>query len=383
MRVLYITHATDLAGANRSMLQMIVELSNNHGVAPFVVFPKISKDLNFNIKEACLKYHIPFLEHRMTNFKRHQSCTIVERIYYVILQFYVVICLLLKLWNKNFDLVHTNSSVNDTGCYLSMLFHLPHVWHLREFGEKDFGLVSCLGNWYEKWVYKHGGSFIAISNAVKNYYMTKIDPINIYTIYNGILPPDQKYISSHNRDIVNFCIVGRVERNKNQLEVLKAMSIILRKKLDATKFYLTIIGREEPSYKEELINYINSNNLVDFVKFLGPRNDVQYLLSNMDVGLMLSTSEAFGRSTIEYMMHGLAVIATDTGANCELVQSGVTGYTYPLGDANALSEIMEKFIEYPLLLKEISTRGMDFAIKYFTSTKNSNNVYNLYHNILG
>ena len=41
MKVLYITHCTDLSGANNSMIQMITELRDNHGIIPFIIYPKI------------------------------------------------------------------------------------------------------------------------------------------------------------------------------------------------------------------------------------------------------------------------------------------------------------------------------------------------------
>ena len=37
MRILYITHATDLGGANQSMLQMIKELRQNYDIEPVPV----------------------------------------------------------------------------------------------------------------------------------------------------------------------------------------------------------------------------------------------------------------------------------------------------------------------------------------------------------
>ena len=38
---------------------------------------------------------------------------------------------------------------------------------------------------------------------------------------------------------------------------------------------------------------------------------------------MLSKNEAFGRVTVEYMLQNLLVIATNTGANSELVIMGL------------------------------------------------------------
>ena len=41
MKICYVTHASNLTGANNSMLNLICELKNNEkDIEPFVIFPK-------------------------------------------------------------------------------------------------------------------------------------------------------------------------------------------------------------------------------------------------------------------------------------------------------------------------------------------------------
>lgn len=376
MKILYITHATDLAGANRSMLQMIKELRDNHDVEPFIVFPLIEKDLKHNIMDECLKNNIPFLQHRMTNFKRHEGFNLIEILYFIFVQAFVVLDLFFFFKRKNFDFIHTNSSVNDTGAYLSMLLGIPHVWHLREFGKEDFGLVSCLGTNYEKWIYKKCVYVIAISDVIKEHFSKVFEKKKIMRIYNGVVRKSVEYSSKHQSYMVNLCMVGRVEQNKNQFEALQAIEMLKNKGIK--NFHLTIVGAENPEYKKQLVDYASAKDLIDYVSFLGSINNVPEILSNMDIGLMLSSNEAFGRVTIEYMLQNLLVIASDRGANPELIRNGENGYLYKLGDPEDLSNRIEKVIQDRELLKAIATSGKSYAERYFLSTVNSNNVYQLY-----
>jgi glycosyltransferase involved in cell wall biosynthesis len=45
----------------------------------------------------------------------------------------------------------------------------------------------------------------------------------------------------------------------------------------------------------------------------------------MNIGLMCSRDEAFGRVTIEFMLHKMPVIASNSGANPELVINRING----------------------------------------------------------
>ena len=65
----------------------------------------------------------------------------------------------------------------------------------------------------------------------------------------------------------------------------------------------------------------------------------------MHIAVVASKSEAFGRVTIEAMLGGLVVVATDAGANSELIDNGKTGYLYPSGDYHKLYECIYKIQE--------------------------------------
>lgn len=376
MKVLYITHATDLSGANQSMLQMIRELKDNHGIQPFVICPHIYESKDRNIQTECNKIGIPCISHRMTNFKRRKT-SFFQKLYFVVFQSIYVLHLLWILRNKSFDIIHSNSSVTDTGAYLAYFKKTHHVWHLREFGKEDFGLTSCLGPKYEKFIYKKADVFIAISDAVKRVFSQVIDVRKLVRIYNGINPPESNNVSQHNNRVVKFCVVGRVDENKNQMEAIKACSLLIKEGI--TNFELIIIGRTEEKYEMYISDYIRKESLENNVKLLGQRYDVSQLLTSMDVGLMLSKAEAFGRVTIEYQLHNLAVIASDSGANSELIEDNKTGLLYRLGDVEALKKKMSLLISDPDKLKSIALSGYKNANSTFKSINNSNAVFDVYN----
>ena len=361
MRVLYITQTQDMPGADRSLLQLMKELRANHGVEPFVVKPRVKLSDAHTLRSECFENDIPFIIHKMSNFKRHEGCSWIEKLYFIMVHAYSVLTLLWKLRRERFDLIHSNTSVTDLGAYMSRSKGAPHIWHLREFGKEDLGLVSCLGEGYERWTYRRSERFIAISDVIKRAFLRVVDAERIVTIYNGILPPKENMDAVHEPGVLNVCMVGRIEPNKNQLEALKAIAQL--KEQGVPPIHLYFIGRiKDEAYHVQMQHFVAQHQLTDVVSFLGVRFDVPELLKKMDVGLMLSTSEAFGRVTVEFQMQNVAVVASDAGANAELIESGRTGFLYPLGQPESLAVADGRNVVTPLHLCGDGSR-IDFMFR--------------------
>lgn len=377
MRVLYITQTQDMSGAGRSLLQLMKELRANHGVEPFVVMPRVKLSDAHTLRSECIENDIPFIIHKMSNFKRHEGCSWIEKLYFIMVHAYSVLTLMWKLRRERFDLIHSNTSVTDLGAYVSRSKGAPHIWHLREFGKEDFGLVSCLGEGYERWTYRRSERFIAISDVIKRAFLRVVDAERIVTIYNGILPPKENMDAVHEPGVLNVCMVGRIEPNKNQLEALKAIAQL--KEQGVPPIHLYFIGRiKDEAYHVQMQQFIAQHQLTDVVSFLGVRFDVPELLKKMDVGLMLSTSEAFGRVTVEFQMQNVAVVASDAGANAELIESGRTGFLYPLGQPESLAACLKTLVCNRETLLRVAQNGKRNAMENFTSARNSEKIYKIY-----
>lgn len=71
------------------------------------------------------------------------------------------------------------------------------------------------------------------------------------------------------------------------------------------------------------------------------------LRKNMDVELVCSRAEAFGRVTAEAMLGGMSVIGSNTGGTVGLINHKKIGYLYSKSDINELAEYMKEFICNP------------------------------------
>ena len=118
------------------------------------------------------------------------------------------------------------------------------------------------------------------------------------------------------------------------------------------------------------------------VHFLGSIENLHERIGNYQIGLMCSRSEGFGRVTAEYMHGCLGVIASDSGANPELIENGKTGLLFSTGDSMSLADCILRLYNDRDLLIKLSNAACQKAKTMYTQQKNSDSIYELYQALL-
>lgn len=278
--------------------------------------------------------------------------------------------------NMNIDLIHTNSSVISIGVYLSKRLGIPHVWHLREFGHKDYNLKYIYNFNYVRKMFESADCLIAISSSIEKHYRNLAPKSKIKLVYNGINNKAYTNMARQDVDILNFCCVGLINDNKNQMEIIRAVNNLVKK--NTSGFIVNIIGDGDKDYIDKIISYIDKNNLEKYVNLWGYRNDIDKILPRMQVGIIPSKKEAFGRVTVEYMMNKLPVIGSDGGGTSEIIRDNVTGYLYKSGNFEELSKCMSKYIKDKQLREKHGKNAFEDSIDRFTMEANTNSIYSIY-----
>ncbi len=91
------------------------------------------------------------------------------------------------------------------------------------------------------------------------------------------------------------------------------------------KFVGKDVRFDNMTYNTELAELVNALGLADSVDFLGEREDIPEVLSALDLLLVPSWQEPFGRTVIEGMAMGRVVLATSVGGPSEVLRDGVDG----------------------------------------------------------
>ena len=169
----------------------------------------------------------------------------------------------------------------------------------------------------------------------------------------------------------NLLFVGRIEPLKGIDTLIEAI-VLLRDQgeFELTPFCLTVIGGESETSQENMsaemarLQELRAKyGLKDLVTFLGRRDQdtLAYYYSAADAVVVPSQYESFGMVALEAMACGTPVVASQVGGLAFLVQDGVTGYTVPTGDPQALADKLLLLIKHPDLRDKMGKQAAEFA----------------------
>ncbi len=104
--------------------------------------------------------------------------------------------------------------------------------------------------------------------------------------------------------------------------------------------------------RAELENFAAEQGLKHAIIFAGVRHDVPRLLQAMDVFALSSLSEGMPITVLEAMCAALPVVATNVGANPELIMEGETGFLVAARDDETMAERLARlFVDRGLMRK--------------------------------
>jgi glycosyltransferase involved in cell wall biosynthesis/peptidoglycan/xylan/chitin deacetylase (PgdA/CDA1 family) len=173
----------------------------------------------------------------------------------------------------------------------------------------------------------------------------------IVLIPNGIDPTvfaTRQYSPRPRRIAMVACL-----REEKRIDVLiSAAPQILARFPDAS---FLIVG--DGTCRESLVALTKRLGVENRFSFLGHRDDVPAVLTQADVFVLPSRSEAFPNSVIEAMASGLPVVASNVGGIPELVAEGQTGHLVPPGNPGALAGALNGLLDDPERCAEFGRAG--------------------------
>lgn len=382
MNVLIIADGDIKYGASHSLMQLVKELRKLYSINIKIVVPvnsiMKSKAKNTDADIICIHY-TPFYQGIPFEKWKYAVKFIIRGGFYWYGRIRAVKEVERLIDLDTIDLIHSNSSREDLGALIAGKHNIPLIWHIREFGDRDYKCYSYRKN-YIDFMNENASWFIAVSDVVKNHWVKKgIAPEKIERIYNGIsqqsIVPKTDYNVVQDRKSIRMVMMGNVSATKGQIWAIEAIKRLQDQHIQVT---LDIFGDGARSYEKKLRRKIREYGIEYLIKFRGYQKNVENYLPQYDIGLMCSRDEAFGRVTVEYMMAGLCVIASNTGANSELIEDGVSGLLYQYGDTSSLANAIKRCVEDAELRFRLSEQGRLRAGMEFTATKNAMQIYNVY-----
>ncbi|HOU11919.1 MAG TPA: glycosyltransferase family 4 protein [Anaerolineae bacterium] len=200
-------------------------------------------------------------------------------------------------------------------------------------------------------------------------------PPGAIAILNGIDPAPfiahTRQVPKQNAETLRLLYFGGLMEHKGVHTAIEALGL-LQQQGYADKLCLTIVGGGQPEYEDHLHTLTESLGLTDKIHFTGrvPRSDIPRILSEHDIFLFTSIwAEPFGRTIIEAMAAGLAVIGSDVGGSKEIFKLYPEDILFTAGNAEALAGQIKKFVNNPHLVQRLGQAGQDLVREHFTLTR--------------
>lgn len=147
--------------------------------------------------------------------------------------------------------------------------------------------------------------------------------------------------------------IARMELNKGYKFAIRAAQKIIRDNSKDIKFLF--IG--EGNQRTELQNMIERLGLEERTIFTGFRDDIDELMSVIDIFLFTSLWEGLPQVLVQAAAAGKPIVSFEVGGAKEIIKDGINGFIVPFGDTDALAEKVSYLISDLEMAKKMGVNG--------------------------
>jgi glycosyltransferase involved in cell wall biosynthesis len=133
---------------------------------------------------------------------------------------------------------------------------------------------------------------------------------------------------------------------------------------------------------ERLRQQAESLSVSEHVFLTGPTDDVPAYLREADVYVTMSHYEGIPLATLEAMAWGVPVVASDVPGHRDLIEHGVSGLLYRLGDVGALARAICEVLDEPERARERALRARQLVEESYSVDTAASSYERLYTEIL-
>ncbi len=254
------------------------------------------------------------------------------------------------------DLIHTNMEVVLDGAIAASLLRLPHVLHYRGNTRDDPKLVFDVLT--RIWV-GLSDRVICISRLTQELFARRLLATRTEAIYDpfpwvGIVlrsrPPAVRRELGAAPDQLLVGTVARIHPRKDLLTFVNACRDVAHA-LPAARFVIVGAAHDviEREYEAHVRATVRAAGLSDRIVFAGARSDIPQVMKALNLFVLCSRDEGFGRVVPEAMAAGVACVLADEGAFRELSDGGSAALLVRPGDPSAFAAAILRVLHDPVL----------------------------------
>jgi glycosyltransferase involved in cell wall biosynthesis len=262
--------------------------------------------------------------------------------------FKATIALFFFLWKNSFDIVQTSlfnanfhgriaaflarvpiifSEEHSEHYQYNSLKFLPYIWADKILSLVTERIICCCGSLRE--------DIIKLERIRPDKFITILSAVDLDGLKVQI--PKQEVLSALGVAKGDFIIgnIGSMSPRKGHEFLIHAFSLV-KKKIPNTK--LILVGNENQSVKERLLNLAKKLDIYSSIRFLGRQENCADYYGVMDVFVLSSLCEGIPLVILEAIKMGVPVVSTNVGGISEIIVNNETGILVPPRNAEKLSE---------------------------------------------
>ena len=368
--MLFISHTAQIGGAEISLILLLMHI-NRENFCPLVVLPTIGP-----LADRLDTLGIEIIILPLNRLRWRNPLPYIWTVYKLVK--------LIKV--RKINLVQTNiEPANQYGVVAAWLAGIPCVAHIRN-----------IQNRRRYWEHFLALSKVCIANShatARSLRSVSLLHQRIEVIHNGVdlevfdpLSVDR----SHQRKRLNISsktfligVAGRISPEKRQHLFLESFAKVVDTN---TEMHALLIGDTSADgnewYLEDLYKRVVSLGLEKKVTFTGFTEDMPGMYYALDLLVLPSVAEPFGRTLIEAMAMERPVIATRAGGAVEVVDDGVTGILVTSENSDELADAIQWASKNRDIANKMGIKGRERAESLFAIKENVKKIELVYQNIL-
>ena len=181
---------------------------------------------------------------------------------------------------------------------------------------------------------------------------------------------------------VYFGAIGQIGPRKGGDIILDAFERVTGRHPQIKLIFVGDPHRGQEDFARELMERAKRPPFAGRVFFFPFDEKVQVYYEALDVNLLVSRSEGFGRTLIEAAAAGVPSIGARTGGIAEIIVDETTGLLVPPEDPNALSEALERLAGDSALRAEMADAAFRRAAQVFSNTAHAAQMMDLYDSLI-
>ena len=358
--ILFLDHAYKIGGAELSLFDLLNNLKGSFKKYILLTRRDVFSELLIS------NGHEVFFANYDNNFKNNFNIKVIKKVISIINE-------------NNIGILYANTkrAINFAN-FIRQLIPvkvIPHIRDLEPLTDHQIGKMRL-----------HNTPLIIVnSKAVKRYLKNiGISDKQSNVVYNGV--NFEKYNYNYNSGVsfrhqngidensFNIGFLGQLYEHKGTLDLLDSFSLVTSKIKNSV---LSVAGgfiTDDDLFQKILHQKTKELKISKKVKFLSFIDNVNDFLNSLNLLIVPSHTESFGRSIVEAMAVGIPVIATNIGGIPEIIKNNYNGILVPPKNPYEISKAVCRLYKDKKLRNNLAKNGLITVRRKFTIKKYSNKI---------